>query len=357
MEENMSEENEKLTGIFLEKDYAEIKKLAELEKSRNATKRILLKIIGVIVGVLILKNSVAIFEDIVKGQSSFWEFIQLISLVVLCACAIVSTIGEVRQDSRYKQKNGNIQTYLKVLRVYDKKELFQKLDSMNLKEIQKVFYDDNGNIGIQGRVSMHSFILKESPMVSFVSRKDNYRAAAEGETIVAALLKKLDPDVPINAYEIEKRNNLLIQQKKYLIISSIISGLLFVIIIFNPELLAGGNIYIEMVQDSHTDVYSEVSYGEAFNNYFTKPKWDYFESESGQQVVEFNGQCLYLNENADVTIQFLLTDLENENHEYMIEVCYLAINDIAQSELIKISLLADIFQNYYDTHPVYEGDI
>lgn len=357
MEEKIREENQETAGVFLEKDYSEIKELAERDKTRNTIKKIVLRVIAVIVGFLFLRNAIEIFENIINGESTFYEFVEIISAIVLAACAIVYTIGFVRNGARYEKKNKNIETYLKVLRVYDKQELFQKLNSLNLKEIQKVFYDDNGNIGIQGRVSMHSFMLQESPMVSFDSRKENYRAAAEGETIVAELLKKIDPDFPINAYEIQKRNHLLIKQRMYLIIFSIVSLVLFVMPVFNPELLAGGNAYIEMVQDIQPEAYPDVSYGEAFNNYFSNPEWDYFETDIGEQVVEFNGQCLYLEENADVTIQFLLTDLENENHEYMIEVCYLGINDVSQTELIQIALFADIFENYDDTYASSEEDI
>lgn len=357
MEEKMREENQEMAGVFLEKDYSEIKKLTERAKTRNIIKKVVLWIIAVVIGYLLLNYSLEIFGNIVNGQSTIWEFIQTISVLILAACAIVYTMGFALTDFRFAQKDTNIRTYLKVLRVYDKQELFQKLNSLNLKEVKKVFYDEKGNIGIQGRLSMYSFMLQESPMVYLDFRKEHYRVAAEAETIVAELLKKIDPDIPLNAYDIQKRNNLLIKQRMYLLIFSIISGLLFAIPVFKPELLAGKDAYIEMVQDCCPEIYPDVSYGEAFDNYFSSPEWEYFETEDGEQVVEFNGQCLFLDENADVKVQFLLTDLENEDHEYKIEICYLGINDISQVELVQLGFFADIFENYDDANSSSEEDI
>lgn len=190
MEEKMREENQEMAGVFLEKDYSEIKKLTERAKTRNIIKKVVLWIIAVVIGYLLLSYSLEIFGNIVNGQSTIWEFIQTISVLILAACAIVYTMGFALTDFRFAQKDTNIRTYLKVLRVYDKQELFQKLNSLNLKEVKKVFYDEKGNIGIQGRLSMYSFMLQESPMVYLDFRKEHYWVAAEAETIVAELLKK-----------------------------------------------------------------------------------------------------------------------------------------------------------------------
>lgn len=38
MEEKMREENQEMAGVFLEKDYSEIKKLTERAKTRNTIK-------------------------------------------------------------------------------------------------------------------------------------------------------------------------------------------------------------------------------------------------------------------------------------------------------------------------------
>lgn len=346
----MEEKNEERRGIFVEKDYTEIAQLTEKEKIKNIRNKIILRIIGIIIAIFLIKNLITNLGYIMTGAKSFWSIVGDFSSIILFICIVVYIIVSIRDESWEKRKIKNIQAYMKIIRVYDKENLFQELNSLGLKAIKKVYYDDSGNIGIQGRISKHCFVLTEVPTVSFVSSNHDYKGAAEGETIVANLIKKLDPNVPINAFEKEKNNERLISLKRRLAILAIITGILFLFIILTPGVTEGGNAYIEMVQSSSPDAYPDVTYGEAFNNYFSNPEWEYFVSDDDSQVVEFNGRCLYLNEEADVTVQFLLTDLENENNEYLIEFGYLGINGQSQSDIVKWALVEEIFGDYYNTY-------
>lgn len=286
---------------------------------------------------------------IANGDSTFGALIVDIAILALGICAIVYTVTTFLKVRWNNQKKKNIQAYMNGMRVYDKEILFRELNSLGTKAIKKVYYNEVGDICVQGKICKHWFVLQECPIVSFVSYKNNYRAAAEGEIIVSYLMKKIDPDFPINAFEKEKKNNRLIQLRKRLILVAVVSGVIFMFGMFNPDVAVGENAYIDMVQNCEpdADVYPDITYGEAFNNYFSNPEWTYFVSQDDTQVVEFNGKCLYLEEEADITIQFLLTPLNDT--EYSIELHYLGINDASQPDIVKIEIVNAVFEDYSRT--------
>lgn len=40
----------------------------------------------------------------------------------------------------------------------------------------------------------------------------------------------------------------------------------------------------------------QITYGQAFEEFFSNPTWKYFEGEGGEDVVEFTGGCTYFDE-------------------------------------------------------------
>ena len=124
-----------------------------------------------------------------------------------------------------------------------------------------------------------------------------------------------------------------------LAIAASISGCIFVLIALNPQWKEGQQQYIEFVKEGHPETYPNVSYGEAFETYFADCSWEYFESTAQQDVVEFHGTCLYGGENADVTIQFLLS-----YEEQTFEVYAMSINGEMQPDYVIGILLTDVFE-------------
>ena len=98
--------------------------------------------------------------------------------------------------------------------------------------------------------------------------------------------------------------------------------------------------YVSLVKTTVNSNYG-ISYGSAFNAFFSSPSWEYFKASSGEDVVEFEGIFSYDGNPAVATIQFVL-DLD----EGMLEVYHLSINDVAQSKLMLSALLEVVFESY-----------
>lgn len=65
-----------------------------------------------------------------------------------------------------------------------------------------------------------------------------------------------------------------------------------------------------MVKGEYRADAPDVTYEDAFTSFFATPRWKYFESEDGQDVVEFTGDCTYQDVPVKARIQFVV-DEEN----------------------------------------------
>ncbi len=93
------------------------------------------------------------------------------------------------------------------------------------------------------------------------------------------------------------------------------------------------------VKDGYlTDYSSTVTVGRAFDEFLSNPIWQYFDSDTGEKVVQVNGTCTYNDKSVEVKVQFIL----NDDDTFKIHV--LAINDIEQSDLILYGFLNKIFE-------------
>lgn len=108
--------------------------------------------------------------------------------------------------------------------------------------------------------------------------------------------------------------------------------------------IAGG--YINYIKSSTPRAYPDITYGEAFSAFFGNPIWNYFESEEGDYVVDFTGECVYDGEDAEVYLQFLVNESEF--------TCYcMEINGEEQDEETLNSVLETVFSDYAEESGVY----
>lgn len=120
-------------------------------------------------------------------------------------------------------------------------------------------------------------------------------------------------------------------------------ALLLIIVIVSMVI---DNRYIDMVKNGCPEAYPDTTYGEAFADFFFESQWKYFK-EDKEDVVEFKGNWNYTSEDSDeneivrVKIQFLI-DEENEQFE----IHTVTLNGKEQSDLIQVSLILAIFEEY-----------
>jgi ribosomal protein S27AE len=115
-------------------------------------------------------------------------------------------------------------------------------------------------------------------------------------------------------------------------------------LIFNTPL--GSKVGVEdehvtFVKNGSPISYPDITYDEAFSAFFSDTSWEYFVSDKGLDVVEFNGDCLYYDSEITVTIQFVL-DMKNGTFEME----YVAFNDVPQSVLMSYALITKVFESY-----------
>ncbi len=65
-------------------------------------------------------------------------------------------------------------------------------------------------------------------------------------------------------------------------------------------------LVVQTVKESALSEYSSAPLGEVFDAFFSNPKWEYFKSDTDEDVVEFTGDAMYGEEAGHTTIQFLL---------------------------------------------------
>ncbi len=99
--------------------------------------------------------------------------------------------------------------------------------------------------------------------------------------------------------------------------------------------------HVTFVKNGSPTSYPDITYDEAFSNFFSNRSWKYFESTDGKDVVEFNGDCLYSDVEVTATIQFVLN-----MDDGTFELTYLAFNDVPQSMLFEYALITKVFESY-----------
>ena len=98
--------------------------------------------------------------------------------------------------------------------------------------------------------------------------------------------------------------------------------------------------YVRMVKGATNSSYG-ITYGAAFENFFSDTSWDYFTSTDGQHVVEFEGDFYYDGSPATATVQFVLNISEGTFTVY-----HLSINDVSQSRFMLSALIQKVFESY-----------
>ncbi len=106
------------------------------------------------------------------------------------------------------------------------------------------------------------------------------------------------------------------------------------------------DVHVLMVKGGKPEKYPDITFGEAFDNFFGTPSWKYFQgtqddSEEVFDVVEFSGTCLYQDVPVTAKLQFVLSDNQDT-----FEASYLSFNDVPQNRIIMTGLLTKVFEEY-----------
>lgn len=112
------------------------------------------------------------------------------------------------------------------------------------------------------------------------------------------------------------------------------------------------DVKIYFVKNGYPLIYPNITYGQAFDEFFADPKWEYFRSEEGVDVVEFTGICTYKETQVEANLQFILNESEGTFQQGA-----LSFNDVPQEDLITSVMVCKAFEEYASNHDVSVDDI
>ena len=104
--------------------------------------------------------------------------------------------------------------------------------------------------------------------------------------------------------------------------------------------------FIQTVKNAHPESFSGCTYGKAFDEFFTAPQWDYFESTNGQDVVEFTGECMYAGSPTKARMQFTVSSSS------VVTTGALYYNNAPQTTKSITESLNRIFEQYAKAHDI-----
>lgn len=108
--------------------------------------------------------------------------------------------------------------------------------------------------------------------------------------------------------------------------------------------------YIQAVKNGYPVSIPDITYADAFNEFFENPQWGYLQSDDGQNIVEFTGKCSYKNAKVEAKLQFIVLDDEN------FEQGNLTFNNIPQSDDECTEMIYNVFREYANSHNIDDID-
>ena len=142
------------------------------------------------------------------------------------------------------------------------------------------------------------------------------------------------------------------------VVCIIIIALIIIGVIMDASSGFPSDSYSRLVEDSDEHIlgvkygspssYPDITYANAFGNFFGSPKWKYFRGSTDNSskvydVVEFTGSCMYRDVEVDARIQFTISD-DGETFE----ATFLSFNDIPQNNILLNALIEKAFSEYQE---------
>ena len=216
-------------------------------------------------------------------------------------------------------------------------ELMQTVRNMNCFLVKQVYYNENEQVEIQGKYGKHRLKLENNVIYAIRDKLDwkkKYKFVVEENAILDYIAKEENHALPINPYT--KYKKAMRPVKLYTAsCTGVLVGIVLMILLCS---IPSENEYVAMVKNSYPKNYPDITYGEAFDSYFSEPKWEYFKTSDGKEVVQFDGKCMYDNKEASLCFQFVIA----EDHKTF-SAEYLGINGEAQNRLTMGAALNAIF--------------
>lgn len=98
--------------------------------------------------------------------------------------------------------------------------------------------------------------------------------------------------------------------------------------------------YINIVKNSYNEIYTNISYGDAFESFFILPNWSYF-NDNKKNIVHFEGGFMYNQKETAVKIYFYVDESESTA-----KIEHVFFDGVIQDNLTQNALISSIFESY-----------
>ena len=102
--------------------------------------------------------------------------------------------------------------------------------------------------------------------------------------------------------------------------------------------------YIDGVKNGNLLLYPEKTIGQAFNDFFKSPRWEYFKGTDGSNVVEFNGKAMRKESEETVNVCIQFTVAADDSTDF--EAVYADIG----GEALSLPEMGFMWDDIYDGH-------
>lgn len=139
------------------------------------------------------------------------------------------------------------------------------------------------------------------------------------------------------------------KNKIFAAVACVIAVLAFVLI----SVTVKENSYINKVKNAHPTFDDKVTYGMAFNRYFTDTEWQcMYDEENDENWVMFSGNAEYLGENVEHLVMFYFNEDGDE-----IEWFYFVVDNESFDDFDSTALMIKVFNDYSnESGGIYEGN-
>lgn len=339
--ENQETDTVKTAGITIDRqEFDTLRKVMDKSGAVEKTIGIILKIVAVLYLLSLGSNLLMDLAQIADGTAGGLLLVTDIAGITFWYCIIMFVVLKICMSVLKTKLDFCGTACLVPLQMLDRQDLIQALRRMNCSAVKDVYVDADSNVCVQGEKYRYTF-KKEDDLLMISPDKENYKAYLEQMIITGSLLKFLAPDAPVNTYEHYNSNVKLPKIKRLVTIMAVVCGVVWLALASNPSALEGEQKYVNMVKNGSPMLYPDSTYGDAFGAFFDDCRWEYFKSTDDQDVVEFHGKCLYGEEKVKIAAQFVVS-----YEEGTFELYALTINDEVQPELVKVSFMLDVFDDY-----------
>lgn len=239
----------------------------------------------------------------------------MLGFIVIAFLGYIVYIRGIR-PSVIRRKFTEEKLKLEVEQAFDTLSLHNELIQRNFTfpEMKNLRINQHQQVVIEGKYSAHPITIKDRQL--YVGRGERggdqkaTKCILEANIILNYLKKFFNPLAPVDPYEEFKKYKLRRKQPTFVTLIATVAFIIAIAMNGGDQAVkdATAGLSSNNISTSYLSQYSSnITIGEAFNNFFGDPKWKSYD-QGIEKYVDFQGKITFDNEPATATVTFWLSD-------------------------------------------------